>query len=349
MDVFVYEYTCAADPGTCPALGTEGWAMLAALLEDFARVPGVRAVTLLHDRCPHEPAGARVRRARTAEEPHAFGELAAAAAATVVIAPEFDDLLVTRCRWVEEAGGRLLGPSAAAAALAGDKFLLARHLQARGVPTPGCVLLPCGGAVSEAPPLTFPVVFKPRHGAGSQATFLLRTADELPGCAARVRDEGWRGEVILQPFVPGLAASVALLLGPRQLIVLPPAAQVLSEDGRFRYLGGRLPLPPSLARRAVELAQRAVAAVPGLRGYVGVDVVLGEGGDWVIEINPRLTTSYVGLRALAEGNLAEALSRVADGEEVARLRWRRTPVRFDADGQVFSARAQSGWVWRVRS
>ena len=39
-------------------------------------------------------------------------------------------------------------------------------------------------------------------------------------------------------------------------------------------------------------------------------------GDRVIEINPRLTTSYVGLRALARFNLAEALLAVIRiGEE----------------------------------
>ena len=52
--------------------------------------------------------------------------------------------------------------------------------------------------------------------------------------------------------------------------------------------------------------------MPGLSGYVGVDVVLGnDGRDWAIEINPRLTTSYVGLRALAGFNLAEAMLAVA--------------------------------------
>ena len=36
--------------------------------------------------------------------------------------------------------------------------------------------------------------------------------------------------------------------------------------------------------------------------------------DYAIEINPRLTTSYVGLRALAEFNIAEAMLRAATGK-----------------------------------
>src|SRR5262249_27211100 len=108
---------------------------------------------------------------------------------------------------------------------------------------------------------------------------------------------------IVQPFVPGVAASVAFLFGPGRCLALPPAAQRLSEDDCFRYLGGSVPLPPPLAERARRLAWTAVETLPDLRGYVGVDVVLGDAtdgsADWIIEINPRLTTSYVGLRALA--------------------------------------------------
>src|SRR6266508_1215367 len=137
MRLFVCEYTCATDAAS--SLRAEGWAMLAAVLDDFARVRGVRTTTLLHQRFPHEPAAVAV---RTTEEPAAFRELAAVADCTLVIAPEFDGLLAARCRWVEEAGGQLLGPSSEAVGLTGDKLRLAEHLRACGVPTPVCVPLP---------------------------------------------------------------------------------------------------------------------------------------------------------------------------------------------------------------
>ena len=144
--------------------------------------------------------------------------------------------------------------------------------------------------------------------------------------------------MIVQPFAPGRAVSVAFLTGPAGRVALPAAQQVLSDDGRFHYQGGRLPLPRDLNERAQRLAGRAVAAVEGLCGYVGVDLVLGAAadgsGDRVIEINPRLTTSYVGLRALARFNLAEALLAAASGAALPPLRWRPGPVLFQADGRV---------------
>ena len=54
--------------------------------------------------------------------------------------------------------------------------------------------------------------------------------------------------------------------------------------------------------------------------------------DFAIEVNPRLTTSYVGLRALAEFNLADAMLKVAAGEDVEPFRWKPGRVRFAPDG-----------------
>lgn len=48
-----------------------------------------------------------------------------------------------------------------------------------------------------------------------------------------------------------------------------------------------------------------------------MDLVLGDSDDGtddaLIEINPRLTTSYVGLRQIAKSNLAAAMVNVAIG------------------------------------
>jgi len=81
--------------------------------------------------------------------------------------------------------------------------------------------------------------------------------------AVRAAAEGWSGEAIVQRFQPGLAASVSFLTGPRQSLPLLPATQCLSNDGRFHYQGGTLPLPADLARRALRLGERAMAAMPG--------------------------------------------------------------------------------------
>jgi predicted ATP-grasp superfamily ATP-dependent carboligase len=339
MRIFLYEFTCAAaDPGLPASLRAEGRAMLAAAAEDFGRVPGVSTCTLLHAGPGSADIGpSQVYRHEGGEE-ELFRRLARAAEATLVIAPETDDQLRTRCRWVLEEGGQLLGPGPAAVGLTADKLALADHLRRHGVATPPAWPWPLAGAEVPGNEPAFPAVLKPRFGAGSLATFLVRDPAGLAPCAAAARRELGSAEMVLQPYVPGVAASVALLVGPDGPAALLPAEQHLSEDDRFRYRGGRIPLAPPLADRARRLARQAAATVPGLRGYVGVDLVLGEADDGsrdqVIEINPRLTTSYVGLRRLARGNLAGALLRTALGLPPGELSWHPGAVCFRADGAV---------------
>jgi predicted ATP-grasp superfamily ATP-dependent carboligase len=111
----------------------------------------------------------------------------------------------------------------------------------------------------------------------------------------------------------------------------------LSDDGRLRYLGGELPLAAGLADRAAALAQRAIAALPATVGYIGIDLVLGRdplgSEDDVIEVNPRFTTSYVGLRAAAQSNLAEAMWRISHGESQS-VSFAERPLEFDPAGNV---------------
>jgi predicted ATP-grasp superfamily ATP-dependent carboligase len=145
---------------------------------------------------------------------------------------------------------------------------------------------------------------------------------------AEARTEWPEGDFIVQHQVEGLAASVALLISPTQVIPLRPAWQHLSNDGRFRYEGGSLPLPEPLAIRAAALAQRMVAGTGGLQGFVGVDLVLGDSGDFAIEINPRLTTSYVGLRQCCRQNLAEEMLHILRGESIGPLAWLDDEVRW---------------------
>jgi predicted ATP-grasp superfamily ATP-dependent carboligase len=327
MRIFVYEWTaCARDAP--PSLRREGWAMLDAILEDFHRSGQVETVTLAHQQFPHIPPGLVKRISEAREEEHRFCDSARKADATLVIAPETSAILQSRCAWVEREGGRLLGPSVQARALTTSKRQLAALWQTCGIPTPRLL--------EPGTPHEFPLVIKPDDGAGSQATFVVEDTRQLRQALRQAVLEGQSENLITQSYVPGQAASVAFLMGPKACVPLVPAAQHLSADNRLRYLGGSLPLGPALAERAVDLGRRAVQACPGLCGYVGVDLVLGGADDgsqdFAIEINARVTTSYIGLRRLTHDNLALALLRVALGEKVGKLRWCDEVVRFRADG-----------------
>jgi predicted ATP-grasp superfamily ATP-dependent carboligase len=346
MRLFVYEYLCSLDATvhrSCSSLADEGWAMLAAVLADFAQLPGMQIATLLGGsasdwagRLAEQPELAAVvpHYCREAERLARFDELARAAEAVLVIAPEFDHILLDLCRRVMGLERTWLGCEPAAIELVMDKARLNESWLARGVPTPR--LRSVHSTAYSTVYSTGPFVAKPRIGAGSQATFLLPRAPLAHELQSLAIGAGWSGELIVQEFVRGTAASVSLLLGPAQTIALMPGQQLLATNGRFTYLGGQVPLASPLRERAKRLALAAIGGLAGLRGYVGVDMVLGEAEngsqDYAIEINPRLTTSYVGLRRLAQTNLAECWLRLCLGEPVAEPLWHAGAIRFKPNG-----------------
>jgi predicted ATP-grasp superfamily ATP-dependent carboligase len=321
--VFVYEDVTATwaggDEQSRPAqsLLAEGKAMLDAVTADFRSVSGVVVVTITDA---------------------SFESLAAKSDYTLVIAPECDGRLEELAREAVNGGGRLLGPSPDAIRLTADKLMLARRWEAHGVATPQTWL-----RIEE--PTHRPLVIKPRDGAGSQSIRLWaggarsgsegETFNDPRDVALASASGSTDRPLIAQAYIHGFAASVAFLIGPRSLTPLIPCAQHLSTDGRFQFQGGRLPIEPHLAERAIRIATAAVLCVPGLAGYVGVDVILGDDGrDWAIEINPRLTTSYVGLRALANFNIAEAMLAAVRGESLPTMEWHAGPIQFTPNGRV---------------
>lgn len=328
--IFVSEFVCGGGwtEGLPPAsLEREGRAMLLALLADLSAVSGLHVVTTWDRRLPRPcfPDGVEAVEVDSPEaELRTFADLAAEAAWTQVVAPETEGILAARVRSAKAVGGTVLNGSAEAIELCGDKLRLAGFLRERGIRTPEAVLW--GGDVAGAPDglrvgadlWPWPVVIKPRDGAGSQQT--RRVDGLLRGSSARV---GWeelsqdpefaqsRENLLIQPWVAGRACSVASIVhSDGTATILPSAEQRLSADGRLSYLGGTIPATSVSAAAVESLVRSVLALIPGLRGWIGFDFVVPEkaGEPFVlIEINPRLTTSYVGYRRVCRGNLARSL------------------------------------------
>jgi len=334
MQVFVYEYFTGggvsklSPDGVAGSLLKEAAAMVKAVTEDFAALPMVRVVTTRDSRWPAFPAAdcEVVEIGDGQSDLETFARLSVESDWTVLIAPEMGGALLARAQLVEENGGRLLSPSSKFICIAADKQLTAEAMLCAGVAIPRGIVWRHGDSMEA---VSYPAVMKPLDGCGSQYVRRLNYDAPLLNSAT----DCWR----IEEYVSGMATSVSILCGPKQNWPLAACEQHLSDDGRFSYLGGRLPLTPELDSRARSLARRAVQALPPTIGYVGIDLVLGDaadgGGDCVIEVNPRLTTSYVGLRCASRTNLAAAMLAAAWGEEPV-LCFKNSPVEFTAAGDV---------------
>lgn len=337
MRVFVFEHMVGGGELHRPlpaTLAAQGDAMLTAATAGFRRA-GCEVVTTRDVRVEPAAGGAETFTLSPGEDTgEAFDRAAAHADAGLVIAPETDGLLAAWTRRLERAGVRSLGSGVEAIELCADKLALHDHLTAHEVPMPTTRLDP--QALDPRDPRTRPgawdgerVVAKPRVGAGCEHTHLLREPAEAAAWSSQ-------RESIFQPWCAGRAVSVSLIVHGEQVHALAAGEQFVSGERVLCYEGGRLPLEPSLAGRATALAERAVRAVGGLRGFVGVDLVLGDdtGGeaDVVLEINPRLTLSFVALTWVCEPTVAAAL---VDAQQAPTWSSRAVPaVRFDAAGRL---------------
>jgi predicted ATP-grasp superfamily ATP-dependent carboligase len=117
---------------------------------------------------------------------------------------------------------------------------------------------------------------------------------------------------IIQQYQVGVAASISMLCHSEKAIVLSCNQQkVALKDGQFEYQGSVV--NGMIAHReAFELlASKIASSLPGLAGFVGVDLIVHPDKDaWcynVLEINPRLTTSYVGLHQACGMNPAQLI------------------------------------------
>src|SRR4051794_15203120 len=259
MHIFVYEWATGGglveEPGPLPAsLVREGAAMIGALVSDLQRIAGCRISAFRDPRVVQLALGGCdvIDVLSRFDHDEEFARLSGEADATILIAPELDGILLKASRRVVGGGGSLLSPSPEFIRIAADKQRTCDALKAKGINVPE------GRVLESDEPLPkdfcYPAVVKPIDGAGSQDTYFVRAPHDIPPAYAWPRR--------LEQYMPGMAASAALLCGPAGRISLVPCKQRISEDGRLRYLGGELPLAGGLAERAQSLAERAVGALP---------------------------------------------------------------------------------------
>lgn len=244
--------------------------------------------------------------------------------ATLIVAPESDGLLNELEQWGQSSAIRTCGCDASFIAHASDKWKVARRWQARGVPHPHTQLI--GDWYSA----TGTWVIKSRDGCGCEGMHIA-TASELRSMQTDGRDgDSW----IVQPWVTGQAFSRSVIIDKLgQYHWLPVVSQTLSIDNAVTYQGGRVLPEEALSPTQAEHLELAIRSLDGQPcGWVGVDFLIDQQGQLVvIEVNPRLTTSFVGLSKACEVSLAECILNAAIGKPIhLPTSWRS--VTFSAKG-----------------
>jgi predicted ATP-grasp superfamily ATP-dependent carboligase len=235
----------------------------------------------------------------------------------LVIAP---DSLLAKFTLPLEQYSHNLGCGSMNAALCANKVTTGNILKSNGIPVP-----------PDAPGGRH--VVKPVAGCDSQG---VRLTTDAPG-----KDE------FAQGFIEGENYSVSLVMSrvvgeaclyfsgnPPLVLAVNRQDVIINDDGTFAYRGGETPVHPAREQEIIDTATRA-ANVLGCQGYCGIDVVVAD-KVYVVDVNPRVTTSLVGIAACMEEEIARLLVEASHGTAPKEVHL-TGKVRFDRYGRVSPA------------
>jgi len=284
---------------TRAALQREGLAMLKALVSDILQVEGWDVYLLLEKEFEHEfVSGLDSDSINIKVNCHNDGgslasqmkRVSDATDRTILIAPETQGSLANCFDWIGDA--RVYG-SRKLVDLTSDKAVTADFFERHAIPRIPQREVKSASDFGAADP--FPMVVKPRDGAGSHNVFYVNDVKQLDNIP-------WtEGSWIVQPFIPGVPASVCVVgVGDGKFVVFPAMRQVFDKKPIGNFVLGEDSLSDDQLLRARRLADQVVAAMPFANGIFGIDMILADNNlkvetsapDVVVEINPRMVSSY---------------------------------------------------------
>ncbi len=150
-------------------------------------------------------------------------------------------------------------------------------------------------------------IIKPRFGCASEGIFRSQKGTLKEGLVAT-------------RFVDGEHISASIITGKTQLL-LTINRQFIDFGDSISYKGGMVPYPCRKEKEIAEIAKRTTKVL-GCRGYAGVDIVIGD-KPYVVDVNPRPTTSLIGIAQVMKAQIADLILRSRFGE---------LPEKVDVEG-----------------
>jgi D-alanine-D-alanine ligase len=223
---------------------------------------------------------------------------------------------------LEILGVPFTGPDVAACVRCIDKVMAKHVLREAGVPTPDWFAFnetafrelgaaDALGGIEER--LGFPLVVKPSRGGSALGVRFASAASEVP--AALVSAFSYDDRVLLESFVEGRELAVGVVGGEPLPAVeaIPAGGDRYDFEARYEIGATDFVCPADLtAAEEATVKETALAAnrALGCEGFSRVDLILGDGGPQVLEVNaiPGLTdTSLLPQEAEAAGISFEEL------------------------------------------
>jgi predicted ATP-grasp superfamily ATP-dependent carboligase len=334
MKILVFEYITGGgfNKQELPdSLASEGRLMLQALLDNlrsYAEGNGITVIVMLDSRVNGSlnTAGFDTVIIKPEQDCHEeFARLLLHCDAVWPIAPEFDGILQTLCQTVELLGKTLLTSPARAVAITGNKFNTYQHLRHHHIATVPTRIFTSAAwdsdsdarnIAQELAGLSFASpackvqqwLVKPVDGVGCADSYILTDRQDFEQMHLR------KGHYVIQPHIEGKKTSLSCLFKQGSGWLLCANLQQFDIINQQYHLSKIIVNHDSDSSVYQDLVDNTANALPELWGYVGIDLIETPEQLLVLEINPRLTTSFVGINAALGINVAENVMQLLEGK-----------------------------------
>ncbi|MDP6641693.1 MAG: ATP-grasp domain-containing protein [Nitrososphaerales archaeon] len=301
----------------------EGYSMLKSAIEDFQSA-GYEVTTLLDSRLTKLKEHMKAEKIEIVSAQdntsNVLHEMLKTVDLSLIIAPETGGTLSNLVQ-IARSNTISLNSTPESIDLVSNKAKLAEILSRKGFPVPKTYCIKDGDGIEEIERVfknfSTPLIVKPLDGAGCAKVFLVNETRQLIKAQNLIMEDNPKERVIIQEFVEGIPVSVSLILNGMNAFPISLNLQKISLNTPPEsscYYGGITPFRHPDEFKALNLAKSAVEQFNGLRGYIGVDMVMTSQGPFILEINPRLTVSYIGLKRISKVNLAKSIVKASSGE-----------------------------------
>jgi len=325
LKILIYEHACGgglAEGVVSPGILSEGFGMLRLCVADL-KAAGHEVLVILDAELArfNPPIEADIIPVFSFKEAQqAILKTCVNIDAAYIIAPETGGVLHALVKLLEQNGVPTLNSHSSAIQAVSNKFNLYRILETKvgdKVKVPKTIQVDNavqGVRECVIDGLGLPVVVKPVDGVGCGGLSFVEEVSQMEGAVERIATEFASETFVVQEFLKGEAVSVSLLCTGMQSLPVSLNKQnvILSTPkGVSGYMGGVVPFDHEMQQEAFKAAEAVVNCFSGLRGYVGVDLILTDMGPVVVDVNPRLTTSFIGLSCVGGCNFADAIVNAA--------------------------------------
>ncbi|MFZ2726308.1 MAG: ATP-grasp domain-containing protein [Methylococcaceae bacterium] len=315
MQLLIFEYITGGgfNRQTLPdSLLNEGQLMLSALLANLQVLNNIHSVVMLDYRVNLTSDCTIINITATDNTLDIFKQLINQSDAVWLIAPEFDNILENLSHIVTSANKILLNSPASAVAITANKWLSYLRLKQYAINTVATAILkntvhnPLKNSIKN----TSEWIIKPIDGVGCSDTYVLNDWQQLKSLPLKIN------HTLIQPHLLGKKTSLSAVFKQGKAWLL------CVNEQHFKIINNAYQLKSisvnsiAKAKHYEQLLAQIATAFPELWGYVGIDLIETDNAIFVLEINPRLTSSFVGIYQATGINVAEVVLSLLTGEAV---------------------------------